>query len=291
MATRAVYAGGMALFLWTSLAMLAFAANSVLNRMAVGAGLIDPVAYAVIRLAAGATVLALLVLGRRVLHGGALWPGWQGRLAGVLGLLAYLFGFSTAYLTLDAGIGALILFGSVQITMFAGALTVGEAVPYARWAGAGMAFVGLLVLAAPGSDIGAAGPVAAMVMGGVGWGIYSLAGRGVVDPLLATATNFMLALPMAGGLAWLLGLGHAPQPTGVGLAVLSGAVTSGLGYALWYAVVPQLGAARAGVAQLTVPMLAAGAGAVWLGEGIGLRFIVASLLVLGGVALASIARR
>ena len=285
------YARGMALFLWTTLAMLAFAANSVLNRMAVGPGLIDPVSYAVIRLAAGAVMLALLVLGRRVLQGGAVWPGWAGRLPGVAGLLAYLLGFSSAYLTLDAGIGALILFGSVQITMFAGALVGREAVPPARWVGAGLAFAGLLVLVAPGGGIGPFGPVLLMVGAGAGWGIYSLAGRQVGDPVLATAANFVLALPVAALLAVGIGFGDAPQSFGVWLAVLSGAVTSGLGYALWYGVVPKLGAARAAVAQLTVPVIAAGAGAVWLGEGVSLRFLLASALVLGGVGLASLARR
>jgi drug/metabolite transporter (DMT)-like permease len=283
--------GEMVLFLITALAMLAFAANSVLNRMAVGGGLIDPVTYAVIRLAAGAAMLALLVLARRILQGGAVWPGLQGRLAGVAGLLAYLFCFSTAYLTLDAGIGALILFGSVQITMFGGALVAQEAVPSSRWAGAGLAFVGLLVLVAPGGNIGAIGPVLAMAGAGVGWGVYSLAGRRAVDPLLATAANFVLALPLAAGAGMVIGFSGATQPLGVWLAILSGAVTSGLGYALWYGVLPKLGAARAGVAQLTVPLIAAGAGAVWLGEGVSLRFAVASALVLGGVALASFVRR
>ncbi len=271
--------------------MLAFAANSVLNRMAVGAGFIDAVDYAVIRLAAGTGMLVLLVLARRARQGGAVWPGLQGRLAGVGGLLAYLFGFSAAYLTLDAGIGALILFGSVQITMFAGALMAREVVPLARWAGAGLAFVGLLVLVAPGSDIGAIGPVLAMAFAGVGWGVYSLGGRGADDALLATAANFGLALPMAVAAAAMIGFGGEMQPMGVWLAMLSGAVTSGLGYALWYSLVPKLGAARAGVAQLTVPVIAAGAGAVILGEGVSLRFVVAAGLVLGGVALASFERR
>ena len=275
----------------TSLAMLAFAANSVLNRMAVGAGLIDPVSYAVIRLVAGAAMLALLVLGRRVLRGGAVWPGWQNRLAGVIGLLAYLFGFSQAYLSLEAGIGALILFGSVQITMFAGALVARETVSGMRWTGAALAFAGLLVLVAPGGSIDAFGPVLLMAFAGFGWGIYSLAGRQTVDPLLATAANFVLALPLALGAAAVIGFGSALQPVGILLAILSGAVTSGLGYALWYGVLPHLGAARAAVAQLTVPVIAAGAGAVWLGEGVSLRFVLASMLVLGGVALASLARR
>lgn len=270
--------------------MLAFAANSVLNRMAVGAGLIDPVDYAVIRLAAGAVMLAVLVVGRRVLRQGAIWPGGQGRVPGVAGLLAYLFGFSQAYLSLDAGIGALILFGSVQITMFSGALVAGETVPAARWAGAGLAFVGLLVLVAPGGQIGAFAPVLAMAFAGVGWGVYSLAGRGADDPLLATASNFVLAVPIALGAAAIIGFGAAMQPIGVWLAILSGAVTSGLGYALWYGLVPKLGAARAGVAQLTVPLIAAGAGAALLGEGVSWRFAFAAALVLGGVALASVKR-
>lgn len=277
----------MALFWTTTVAMLAFAANSVLNRMAVGAGLIDAVDYAVIRLAAGAVMLALLVLGRRAMQGGAVWPGRAGRLAGVAGLLAYLFGFSAAYLTLDAGIGALILFGSVQITMFAGALIAREAVPRARWAGAGLAFAGLLVLVAPGGQLGAFGPVAAMILAGIGWGVYSLAGRGADDPLLSTTANFVLALPLALVGAVVIGFGGVVQPLGVWLAVLSGAVTSGLGYALWYALVPKLGAARAAVAQLTVPLIAAGAGAALLGEGLSLRFAIAAGLVLGGVAIAS----
>lgn len=280
----------MALFLWTTLAMLAFAANSVLNRMAVGAGLIDPVSYAVIRLVAGAAMLALLVLGRRAVQGKAVWPGWRGRFAGVAGLLAYLFGFSVAYLTLDAGIGALILFGSVQITMFAGAVAAREVVPMTRWIGAGLALSGLLVLVAPGGNLGAFGPVAAMVLAGAGWGIYSLAGRGADDPLLATAANFWLALPIAVGIGFVLGLGQIAKPFGIWLAVLSGAVTSGLGYALWYWLIPKLGAARAAVAQLTVPLIAAGAGAIWLGEGVDLRFAIAAGLVLGGVALASLSK-
>ncbi len=274
----------------TALAMLAFAANSVLNRMAVGAGLIDAVDYAVIRLASGAVMLVALVLARQFLLGGAVWPGWSGRIAGVAGLLAYLFGFSVAYLTLDAGIGALILFGSVQLTMFSGALAAREAVPPLRWAGAGLAFAGLLVLVAPGGNIGAFGPVVAMGLAGVGWGVYSLAGRRAVDPLLATAANFVLALPIAVGLGSALGLGHAAQPLGVWLAIVSGAVTSGLGYALWYLLVPRLGAARAAVAQLTVPLIATGAGAVLLAEGVSLRFVIAAGLVLGGVAIASFAK-
>lgn len=283
----------MRLVLLTMVAMAAFAANSVLNRMAVGAGLVDPLTFAWVRLLAGAMALGLLVVLRAAGRGGALWAGWQGRLPGVAGLLIYLLGFSLAYRGLDAGIGALILFGSVQITMFGGALIGREAVPLARWLGAGLAFGGLILLLATG---GAQVPVleaALMACAGMGWGAYSLAGRRAKDALGATAWNFMLAVPVLFVLLAMVrpsieGIAPAPQALGLWLAVVSGAVTSGLGYALWYHLVPQLGAARAAVAQLTVPVLAAGGGALWLGEGIGLRFVLASALVLGGVAVANL---
>lgn len=281
----------MRLFLLTGLAMIAFAANSVLNRMAVGQGLIDPMSFAMVRLLSGAAALALL-LGLRALRGGAVWAGWSGRAAGVSGLLVYLIGFSLAYLTLDAGVGALILFGSVQVTMLAGALFAREAVPPRRWMGAALAFSGLVLLMAPGSaDVPAPAAGIAMALAGIGWGGYSLAGRGARDALGATTWNFLLCVPVAVVLALLLPAraeAMSPQPAGLLLAVLSGAVTSGLGYALWYALVPALGAARAGVAQLTVPVIAAAGGASLLGETIGLRFAMAAALVLCGVALASL---
>ena len=273
----------MRLFGMTCLAMLAFAANSVLNRMAVGAGLIDPVPFAVLRLAAGAAVLVALLVLRR----GLVWPGWPGRMPGVLGLLVYLFGFSAAYLALDAGTGALILFGVVQITMFAGAHLAGEAVPGRRIAGAGLALIGLAVLLAPQG--GAVVPQLAMAVAGVGWGVYSLAGRGQRDALAATAWNFILALPV--GVVVLLALPGHWTADGVVLALLSGGVTSGMGYALWYLVVPQLGAARAAVAQLSVPLIAAAGGAALLAELPGPGFWLAAGLVLGGVSVASVGPR
>jgi len=281
---------GARLFLLTALTMVAFAANSILNRMAVGPGLIDPAAFAALRVLAGAVVLAGLV----GLRGGGLRLFGPGRAAGIFGLTLYLLAFSAAYLALDAGVGALLLFAMVQVTMFAGAVAGAEPVPARRWAGAMLALAGLAVLVAPG--IGAAPPAGAaltMAAAGVGWGIYSLAGRGAGDPLGATAANFLLSVPMVAGLAMLLpGAGlQGATATGVALAVLSGGVTSGLGYALWYSVLPALGAARGGVAQLTVPVIAAAAGAILLAEPLGLRFALAALLVLGGVGWASWPRR
>lgn len=272
----------MRLFLLTALTMLAFAGNSVLNRMAVAAGHIGAVEFALIRLVSGAAMLGLLLALR-----GRVWPGLAGRGPGVLGLLVYLFGFSYAYRGLDAGTGALILFGAVQVTMFAGAVLAREAVPARRWAGAGLALAGLSLMALPGASAPPLAPVLLMAGAGLGWGIYSLAGRRAADPLAATAWNFFLSVPLALLVALASGL-VMPSIQGVALAVISGAMTSGLGYALWYALVPQLGAARAAVAQLTVPILAAMGGAILIAEAPGWRFVAASVLVLGGVALASL---
>jgi drug/metabolite transporter (DMT)-like permease len=272
----------MRLFLLTALTMLAFAANSVLNRMAVGAGQIGAVEFALIRLASGAAMLGFLLALR-----GRVWPGLSGRVPGVAGLLVYLFGFSFAYRGLDAGTGALVLFGAVQVTMFAGALLAREAVPGSRWAGAGLALGGLALIALPGAAAPPLLPLLLMAGAGLGWGLYSLAGRRAADPLAATAWNFLLAVPV--GLAVALAAGLAQTSLrGAVLAVISGAVTSGLGYALWYALLPRLGAARAAVAQLSVPMLAALGGAALIAEAPGWRFAGASVLVLGGVALASL---
>lgn len=289
---RAELKSHMRLFLLTLLTMLAFAANSVLNRAGVGPGRIGPVDFAAVRLAAGAGMLGLILVLRRGRTGRALWPGWRGRWAGALSLLVYLFGFSLAYGALDAGTGALILFGTVQITMFAGALAAREAVPPRRWVGAGLAFAGLVWLLAPGSGPSGA-PLAAAMMAaaGIGWGIYSLAARGAGDPLAATGWNFLLAVP-AGLLLWLVVplAAVAASPAGIALAVLSGAVTSGLGYALWYTVLPALGPSRGAVAQLTVPLFAVAGGMAFLGEPLTLRFTLAAALVLGGVGFA-LARR
>ncbi|HLQ20432.1 MAG TPA: DMT family transporter, partial [Tabrizicola sp.] len=225
-----------------------------------------------------------------------LWPrGWP-ILVGVGGLTLYLVGFSLAYLNLEAATGALVLFGSVQVTMFAGALALREPVPLRRWLGSGVALVGLYALAAPTAE-GAphASAMLMMAAAGSGWGAYSLAGRGQKDAQAATAVNFILAVPVmgvlyTGGLGWLDFMVTEEETInlawGLILAVISGAVTSGLGYALWYAILPQLGAARAAVAQLTVPVIAALGGAVLLAEVPGVRFWLAAALVLGGVALA-----
>lgn len=280
----------MQIFVLTALTMIAFAANSVLNRMALADGGIDAASFGSIRLLAGAMMLAALCL---ILRRGLRLAG-PGRVIGVASLLLYIYGFSTAYNALDAGLGALILFGVVQITMFAGGLLSGESMPPRRWIGAGLAFGGLIWLLWPGGEM-TVSPLHGLLMAlaGVGWGLYSLAGRKARDALQATAANFILAAP----LGFLLGLA-LPAPSasaefsalGVQLAIVSGAITSGMGYALWYSVLPRLQASESAVAQLTVPVIAMAGGMLFLGEVLYWQFVLAAILVLGGVAISVLPR-
>lgn len=274
----------MRLIALTALVMSAFAANSVLNRAAVAAGEIGALDFALVRAVAGAAVLVLLI---RLRHGSV--PLMQPkRVLGGAMLTTYLVGFSVAYLAMDAGLGALILFGGVQVTMFAGALMLGERPPARRWAGAGLALAGLAWLVWPGGA--AAAPlwaVAAMAAAAAGWGVYSLIGRGSGDPLgdtgaafvWATVACFMAVLVQTGGATV-----NDASAAGLALAVTSGAVTSGLGYALWYAVLPRIGASVAGLVQLSVPVIAALGGVIFLSEAPTLRMIGAGALVIGGIA-------
>jgi drug/metabolite transporter (DMT)-like permease len=262
-----------------ALTMVAFASNSILTRAALTDGETGPAAFAAIRTLSGALCLVALAAIR---HG--LPPLFRpGRWIGTGSLLVYMLGFSFAYVALDAGTGALILFGGVQVTMFAGALIGGERPHPARWIGAAIAFGGLLWLLWPAGaaapDMGAALMMAAAA---AGWGVYSLAGRGSGSPLGETAANFLLAAPFALAV-WLI------LPDGIGtrgamLAVASGAITSGLGYAMWYALLPRIDASVAALMQLTVPVIALAGGALLLAEVPSLRLVLASTVVLGGVA-------
>lgn len=273
----------MRLLLLTALTMIAFAANSVLNRMALADGTSDAVAFAAVRALSGAAILTVLIVLRRKK---LVPPNWQQ----ALWLMVYLYGFSAAYLTLESGVGALILFGMVQITMLAGAIIAREPLPARRLIGAALAFFGLCWLLWPSQQhtlpLTAAG---FMVLAGIGWGLYSLAGRLAQDPLGQTALNFALGAPVA--VALLMWRGLDLSGAGMALAVLSGSVTSGLGYALWYRIVPKLGAGRAAVAQLTVPVIAMSGGILFLSEALTGRFVTATVLVLGGVALSVVPKR
>jgi drug/metabolite transporter (DMT)-like permease len=276
----------MQLFVLTTLTMIAFAANSVLNRLALEAGDAGPASFAAIRLGSGALMLMALVIWRnraRVRMRGV--TGWRGPAA----LAVYVLGFSFAYVTLDAGVGALILFGGVQITMFAGAVMAREDIPANRWAGAALAFGGLVWLMWPQGGVAPnATGAALMLAAAVGWGAYSLTGRRVADPLGATAVNFAIAAPV-GVLVW-IAVPDTVSWRGAGLAMLSGMVTSGLGYALWYRVLPGLPAAVAAIAQLSVPVIAMAGGVMFLGEAVGVRFVLAAGLVMAGVAVSLVRR-
>ncbi|GHG98887.1 DMT family transporter [Pseudodonghicola xiamenensis] len=265
-----------------ALTMIAFAANSLLTRWAVESGAISPVGFAAIRVAAAAAILVPLAW----LRGYHLPLTQRYRWIGVLSLAAYMIGFSLAYRTLDAGVGALVLFGVVQIAIFAGAALIGAPLGMRQMLGAVVAFGGLLWVLWPagGAGVSLAG-AAAMIVAGLGWGVYTLAGRAEAQPLAGTAANFLLALPLC-LLPLALGLGGASlAPLGIVLAVISGAVTSGLGYALWYALLPRLAASTAATVQLSVPVIALIAGAALLGEVPGLRLLLGASVVLGGIAL------
>ena len=272
-------------FLLTLLVMCAFAANSVLNRAAVGAGHIGSMDFAALRLVSGAAVLGVLAS----LSGGQRWLG-AFRVVNIGALALYMLAFSLAYRALPAGAGALILFGTVQITMFGGALAGGETVPWQRWVGAALALLGLGWMFLPGTGGLALPPTIAMVAAGIGWGVYSLRGRAGGPPIDTTAASFLGAVPLA-LVAWALAPDTALDSAGVTLAILSGAVTSGLGYALWYAVLPALGATRAALWQLTVPVIAVVGGVALLGEAVTARLLLSCALVVGGVAFGLAAPR
>lgn len=265
--------------------LIAFAANSVLSRLGLADGETGAASFAAIRLVSGAVMLAVLASLRS-----AAWPRIEPRhaLSGAM-LSVYAIGFSYAYLTLGSGVGALILFGGVQITMFTLAAWRGDTIARASWVGAGVAFAGLATLVWPGR---AAAPdlfgAALMLVAAIGWGIYTLLGQGARDPLESTALAFGLSVPVICAV-WLV-LPDTASRSGTVYAILSGAVTSGLGYALWYRILPTLSAATAAVSQLTVPVIAAGGGALLLHEPLTPRFAAATALVLGGVALTVLAQ-
>jgi len=276
----------MRLILLTILAMCALAANSILTRAAVDGGHLGPGMFAIIRVAAGATMLAAISMSRGV----ALPLRDRTRWIGAVSLTAYMVGFSLANLTLDAGLGALILFGVTQITMFTHAALTGAAPNTRQMVGAGVAFTGLILVLWPGEG-SMTDPVGAalMVIGGLGWAAYTIVGRGAADPIAATGASFLLCLPL---LIVLLGwMGVSGDWFGIMLAVTSGAVTSGLGYALWYSLLREMSSTTAAVVQLSVPVIAIIAGAILLGEAVTLTVMIAAALVVSGIGWAVTAKR
>lgn len=264
----------------TAVAMLAFAANSLLCRLALQRQGIDPASFGSIRLVSGAITL-LLVVQLRSRPPSAARADW---LAAAM-LFAYVAFFSFAYLSLSAGTGALILFGAVQLTMLGAGLGSGERFGPIAWLGFLLAVGGLVYLVLPGV---AAPPLLGAVMmavAGVAWGVYSLRGRGVADPLAATSRNFLRAVPLALALSVIFVARAHADATGIALAVASGALTSGLGYVVWYAALARLSAMQAATVQLSVPLLAAFGGVLLLSEAITPRLATASVAILGGIAI------
>jgi drug/metabolite transporter (DMT)-like permease len=273
----------MAIFLITSFTLIAFAANSILCRLALGGEAIDPVSFATLRLISGAVIL--LPLSRIVKEPGAkggMKLHWRSGLA----LFVYAVAFSLAYVTLNAGIGALILFGAVQATMIAAGLKAGERLSWLQWIGFVTAITGISYLVSPG--LAAPDPLGAVLMlsAGIAWGIYSIQGRGTIIPVSLTAANFTIAAPAAIFLALFTYPYMHLAPTGIILAVISGSITSGLGYVLWYRALPRISTTQAAIVQLQVPVLAAFGGVIFLSEMLTLRLVIASSLILGGVATA-----
>ncbi len=264
----------------TMVAMTAFATNSVLCRMALGAHAVDAASFTAVRIVSGAVTLAMLTLflrGYHALTAGSWTSGFQ--------LFLYAVAFSFAYLSLSAGTGSLILFGSVQATMIISGLRSGERPHMLQWAGLAIALTGLIYLVFPGIAAPSPGGSLLMALAGIAWGLYSLRGRGAKDPVSRTAGNFVRAVPFA-LVVWashVQGL-HA-EPRGILLAILSGALASGIGYVIWYTALRGLSSTRAATVQLSVPVLAAFGGVIFLSEVVTPRLMIASVLILGGVAL------
>lgn len=271
----------------TALAMAAFAGNSLLCRLALRQTGIDAATFTAIRLVSGAVVLWLIARRfRGTQAGGGNWlSAWA--------LFAYAACFSFAYVSLPTGTGALLLFGAVQATMIGYGLWSGERLRLAQLAGLALAFGGLAGLLLPGVSAPPLGGSVLMLVAGMSWGIYSLRGKGAGDPTRVTAGNFLRAAPLAIALSlfMLLFKGAALDAAGLWLALASGALTSGIGYAIWYTALPALKATSAASVQLSVPVIAALGGIAFLGEPVTLRLVLASAAILGGIALVVLQKR
>jgi drug/metabolite transporter (DMT)-like permease len=265
----------------TALALVAFAGNSLLCRMALGQAAIDAASFSTVRIVAGACCLWLITA---VTRRGSVWT--EGSWLSAVTLFAYAVPFSYAYGLLTAGTGALILFGIVQVTMIGGALVEGERPRARQWVGLFVATAGLVYLLFPG--IASPSPVgtALMAVAGVAWALYSIQGRGAVDPVAQNGGNFIRTLPMLLIVSALALRVQHIETGGAILAILSGAVTTGLGYAVWYSALRGLTGTRAALVQLLVPVITVTGGIVFLHEPLSLRVVLSAAIVIGGIALA-----
>lgn len=273
------------LFILVVLTMIAFAGNSLLCRLALRTTQIDAATFTSIRLVCGAVALWLIVrLRDSAAAGGGNWIS-------AFALFAYAAAFSYAYLTLPAGTGALLLFGAVQATMIGWGLWSGERLRPRQVAGLVLAFAGLIGLVLPGVSAPPFAGSLLMAAAGIAWGVYSLRGRGGGDPTRTTAGNFLRAVPFAASLS-VITLGWASvDGAGIAYAIASGALTSGVGYAIWYTALKGLRATHAATVQLSVPVIAAFGGVLLLDESITLRLVLAATAILGGIALVVLSRQ
>lgn len=275
----------MKLFIYTSLALIAFSANSVLCRLALGNTSNDPVSFTAIRLASGALVLCVLVFLANKQRKLSLSLSSPKQLAAPIALFVYALAFSWAYVSLDTGVGALLLFGTVQLSLIGFGIWQGHRLGFTKVLGVLLACTGFVVLVWPNLSTPAFWPSLWMVLAGIAWAVYTAIGAGSGQALVDTARNFVLSLPLA-LLVVVLSVDQWHISTaGAVYAVLSGAVASGLGYALWYAVLPRLAPIQAAVLQLLVPVLAAFGGVLLMAEAITTALLMSSLLVLGGVLI------
>jgi len=265
----------------TVVALVAFAANSLLCRMALRESAIDAATFTLVRFLSGAIMLSLVTA-----RSGRAGPARAGSWPAALLLAVYALPFAFAYTQLSAGTGALILFGCVQMTMLMAAVVSGEHPYPTQWLGVGLALAGLVYLVLPGLTAPPLLAAVLMAVAGVCWGLYSLRGRGAVNPLQQTTDNFIRTVPLivVSSLPFLSRV-HV-EASGVVLAVASGAFASGLGYVAWYSALRHLSALQASVVQLAVPLIAAAGGVILLSESLSLRLIVATVLILGGIGVA-----
>lgn len=267
------------LVLLAALAMTAFAANSLLCRMALVETDIDPASFTFWRLTSGALMLTLLVVMRNQK------PLQEGNMASAIALFVYAAGFSFAYVSMTTGAGALLLFGAVQVTMISWGLFKGERMSALQWGGFLLALIGLILLLLPNAAVPQLSSALMMLAAGIAWGVYSLKGKGAKFPIEATAGNFIRATLLALVLLVIFWPGGEFHAEGMAYAVASGAIASALGYALWYSILVHIAAIKAATLQLSVPVLAVFAGWLFLDEPVTLRIILSSLAVIGGVAM------
>ncbi|OIQ01120.1 MAG: EamA family transporter [Zetaproteobacteria bacterium CG2_30_46_52] len=277
----------MQIFFLTSLALLAFAANSVLCRLALGEGLIDATSFTAIRLVAGMLMLVILIAPKQHL----VTVYTQGHWFSATLLFTYAATFSYAYITLDTATGALILFGAVQITMLLAAMRSGYRLSALEWGGMALSMMGFVYLMLPDAKAPSWSGFLLMLASGIAWAYYTLRGRACAFPLMDTTANFLRTIPLLTLLLLVFAHDISLSIEGVLYAILSGALASGLGYTLWYMVLPQLASIRAAVLQLLVPVLAASGGLLFVAEPITLSFITAATMILGGILMVIFAKK